>query len=147
VSRLELGLGRPYSHALKAFANALGASIDDIIGSSLDSPSDNRTMWLVVEDSAALAEGIDETGRRDGRNRVIVWNRATEPPLAPAVHTDREALPSRQQRVPQFESVNGAPGKNRTCCLLLRRQALYPVSYRRRKGFSLGEGQLQPSQL
>src|SRR5439155_17707234 len=26
---------------------------------------------------------------------------------------------------------DGAPGKNRTCCLLLRRQALYPVSYRR----------------
>src|SRR5579859_6017930 len=28
-------------------------------------------------------------------------------------------------------SKRGAPGKNRTCCLLLRRQALYPVSYRR----------------
>ncbi len=62
VSRLELGLSRPYSHTLKAIANALGASFDDIIGSSLDSPSDNRTMWLVVEESAALDEGIDETG-------------------------------------------------------------------------------------
>ena len=27
--------------------------------------------------------------------------------------------------------VGGAPGRNRTCCLMLRRHALYPVSYRR----------------
>jgi hypothetical protein len=33
--------------------------------------------------------------------------------------------------------LSGAPGRNRTCCLLLRRQALYPMSYGRgwgRKG-------------
>src|SRR6266567_656287 len=38
----------------------------------------------------------------------------------------------------------GAPGKNRTCCLLLRRQALYPVSYRRGR-FSLVEHRRRPS--
>src|SRR5258708_18703892 len=51
-------------------------------------------------------------------------------------------LLSQAPAIAEFRTRNlaqdGAPGKNRTCCLLLRRQALYPVSYRR-EGLSLGE--------
>src|SRR5215813_4322781 len=35
------------------------------------------------------------------------------------------------------EGAGGAPGRNRTCCLMLRRHALSPVSYRRAV-FNLG---------
>jgi hypothetical protein len=40
-------------------------------------------------------------------------------------------VPSKQAPALNMRLRAGAPGKNRTCCLLLRRQALYPVSYRR----------------
>ena len=32
-----------------------------------------------------------------------------------------------------WKSSNGAPGRNRTCDLALRRHSLYPLSYRGRK--------------
>src|SRR5258708_26075094 len=38
------------------------------------------------------------------------------------------------------EGLGGAPGRNRTCCLMLRRHALYPVSYRRTLWNSLTSG-------
>ena len=42
-------------------------------------------------------------------------------------------------------SRGGAPGRNRTCYLLLRRQALYPVSYRRRRSSVEEPAKVPPS--
>ena len=83
------------------------------------------------------------------------WRRciALRPPLRPrnsgGVRLKGSTARPARQRTGMGEGAAkcGAPGKNRTCCLLLRRQALYPVSYRRveERAFSLGEGRLRPS--
>lgn len=59
VWRLERGIHRPYPHTIEVISKALGVAFDDL--GSLNSESDNRTLWLVVEDRLLSDDGRGQT--------------------------------------------------------------------------------------
>ena len=65
-------------------------------------------------------------------------NRRPEARLASGSTAMGRSIRTSESHLPRSTADgSGAPGRNRTCCLMLRRHALYPVSYRR--SFELGD--------
>ena len=94
----------------------------------------------------------------DIRAKSLSDARALEEPRVPANHSDSRITQAVYRRLPETATVmdighlksknirhfdfrvrvkpykTGAPGRNRTCDLALRRHSLYPLSYRGRRG-------------